>query len=288
MEASPEPEQTSYAASLLERSRKRRPRPELLADAVFRPLANLVVLALLPLRVPPTAVVLANAVVGVGAAVAIGLGELVLGALLLQAKTVLDNADGQLARASGRASALGRYLDTEADLAVNVAVFAALAHEAGAPWLAAAALGALTLVLSADFNEEVLYRRARGETVVTQPAADRESSVARVLAWLYRLVFAPQDRFLQGVAQRRLERMLAGVADQRVREQATVAYHDGATSAVLANLGLSTQLVVLGVCLVAGVPTVYLWLVLAGAALLPVLQLRRELAARRTVTAAAG
>jgi len=114
-----------------ERSGKRRPGRELVVEAVFGPLANALVRVLLPLRVPPPAVVLANAAAGLLAAFAIARGELVLAALLLQLKTLLDNADGQLARASGRVSALGRYLDTEADLVVNAALFAGLASATG-------------------------------------------------------------------------------------------------------------------------------------------------------------
>ncbi len=49
---------------------------------------------------------------------------------------------------------------------------------------------------------------------------------------------------------------------------------------MLANLGLSTQLVLLGACLALGVPELYLWLVLAMLVLLPLLQVRRELNAR--------
>jgi archaetidylinositol phosphate synthase len=56
--------------------------------------------------------------------------------------------------------------------------------------------------------------------------------------------------------------------------------------AVLTNLGLSTQLVVLGVCLVAGAPELYLWLVVSSAALLPLLQLRRERLALSALRAA--
>ncbi len=283
MVSSPESEEgTSLAPTQPESTRKRRPHRELVGWA-FRPLAHLVVLTLLPLRVSPTAVVLGNALAGLAAAVAIARGQLVAAALLLQLKTVLDNADGQLARATGRTSALGRYLDTEADLVVNVALFAALAHETGSLILALGALLALTVILSADFNEHVLYRRARGETVVVEPSAAEEGHVARVLSGVYRAFFAPQDRALQNLAHRRLERRLAGVSDPMRRERGTVAYHDDLTSAILANLGLSTQLAVLGVCLVLGVPAVYLWFVLGAAAVLPLLQLRRELATRAAV-----
>ena len=60
--------------------------------------------SLLPLRVPPPAVVLASAATGLVAAVELAREQLVAAALLLQLKTVLDNADGQLARAAGKES----------------------------------------------------------------------------------------------------------------------------------------------------------------------------------------
>jgi phosphatidylglycerophosphate synthase len=210
-------------------------------------------------------------------------GELVGAAVLLQLKTLLDNADGQLARRSGRASAFGRYLDTEVDLLVNVALFVAIGYVTGQWALAVVAFVALTLVLSADFNEDVMYRRARGESVVTEPSTAGEARPSCWLAAVYRAIYGPQDRAIQAFAARRLERLLAGVADPARRAEATLAYHDGLTSAVLANLGLSTQLVVLGVCLVLSAPEAYLWLALACALVPVLLQVRRELLVRRLV-----
>ena len=121
------------ARPTLRGSRKQRAAPpEFLCERVFRPLAHLVVLALLPLRVPPPAVVLASAATGLAAAAELAREQWVAAALLLQLKTVLDNADGQLARAAGKESVLGRYLDSESDLLVNAALFAALGHVTGA------------------------------------------------------------------------------------------------------------------------------------------------------------
>ena len=49
---------------------------------------------------------------------------------------------------------------------------------------------------------------------------------------------------------------------------------------VVANYGFSTQFLVLGVCLAAGRPELYLWIVVAcGLSLVP-LELRRERLAR--------
>jgi archaetidylinositol phosphate synthase len=199
---------------------------------------------------------------------------------LLQAKSILDNVDGQLARATGRTTALGRYLDTEVDLLVNAALFAAIAYATDAVVLACAAFVAVTIVLSADFNADVLRRRVGGSEVVTEPSAAWEGAIARALARVYRLVYSPQDRVLQAVARRRLERLLVRV-DPDLRRRVELAYHDRVTVVILSNLGLSTQLAALGLALVLGVPELYLSLTLAALALLPLLQLRRERLARR-------
>ena len=53
------------SSSALARSRKPRAGTDVLCERVYRPLAHLVVLALLPLRVPPPAVVLASGATGV-------------------------------------------------------------------------------------------------------------------------------------------------------------------------------------------------------------------------------
>jgi len=100
-------------APLLAPLHERRVGRELVLELVFRPLASALVPPLLRARVPPHAVVLANAALGLCAAFALARGELVLAALLLQMKTLLDNADGQLARVAERVTLTGRYLDTE-------------------------------------------------------------------------------------------------------------------------------------------------------------------------------
>ena len=281
MVSSSNPEETAAVAPLAGATRWRRSRPELLVELVFRPLASVIVRLLLPLQVPPPLVVVANAIAGLAAVYLVVRGDLVGAALLLQVKTVLDNADGQLARRSGRTSAFGRYLDTEVDLLVNVALFAALGHVTGEWVLAGVAFVALTLVLSIDFNEDVMYRRTHGENVVTEPPTAGEARPACWLARVYRLLYGPQDRAIQAFATRRLESLLGDVSDPVLRSRAALAYHDGLTSAVLANLGLSTQLAVLGLCLVLSAPEAYLWFALA-CMLVPVpLQVRREAVVRR-------
>jgi archaetidylinositol phosphate synthase len=257
---------------LFQRSVKRRPATELLCELVFRPAAQLVVLALRPLRVSPPAVVLANAVCGFAAAAAVVRGDLVVGALLLQAKTVLDNADGQLARATGRVSVFGRYLDSESDLVVNAAVLAAVGSYLDEPVLALATFLVLTVVLSLDFDLERLYLRERGD--VRDPAPPATDGLTGVLARAYAVVYGTQDRLIETFVEWRLRRLGADPAQR-------LAYHDRATLQVLANFGLSTQLAVLGACLAVGQPGVYCYAVLGcGLAIMPFF-LRRERLARR-------
>ncbi len=260
------------AATLLARSRKQRPSTELLCEYVFRPLAHLVVLVLLPLRVPPPAVVLAATTTGFVAAVELWRADLLMAALLLQLKTVLDNADGQLARAEDRISVLGRYLDSESDLLVDAALFAAIGHVSGRPWLALAGFLALTLVLSLDYNLERLYRHERGTGFDPLPAA---TGVAGLLRRIYLIVYSPHDRLIERFVAWRLR---GDPPDARR------AYHDRGTLSVLANLGLSTQLAVLGVLLAIGRPVAYCWIILGLAGATAGLLLRRELLVSRART----
>jgi phosphatidylglycerophosphate synthase len=264
---------------------KERAARELVVAYGFAPAARPLVRVLLALRVPPPAVVVAHLAVGLAAAAALALGGLVLAALLLQAKTLLDNADGTLARASGRVTLAGRYLDTEADLVVNAALFATLAAATSQPLLALVSFCAVTLVLSAGFNVTELQREAHGRALEPAPSG---GPVERGLEAVYRVLFASQDRVLRSFFRRRLARALADETDPDRVHHGVRAYHgDTALLSYVANTGLSTQLAVLGACLVAGAPVVYLWLALACLVPLPFLQLRRERLARRALRGAA-
>lgn len=257
----------------LTRSRKRRQGKELLCEYVFRPLAHPLVLVLAWLRVPPPAVVLVAAAVGFAAAALLAQGELLAAALLLQLKTLLDNADGQLARLTGRESVLGRYLDAESDLLVDAALCAALAWFTGSLALGVGTFVALTFVLGVNFNVERLYRSERGERAEAMPAA---SGLAHLLARLYGIVYDPVDRLVERFVAWRLQPAGADAAARR-------AYHDPVTVSVLANFGLSSQLAVFGLCLALGSPAAYTAFVVACLALLIPLVIRRDILLRRAL-----
>ena len=260
-------------AGTLARSRKRRQGKEILCEYLFRPLAHPLVLAFAWLRIPPPAVVLLAASVGFVAALGLARGDLLAAAILLQLKTVLDNADGQLARLTGRVSVLGRYLDAESDLLVDAALCAALAWFTGSVPLGLVTFVALTFVLGVNFNVERLYRRERGESANAMPAA---AGFAQLLARLYGIVYDPVDRLLDWFVAWRLRSAGSNPTARR-------AYHDSATVTVLANLGLSTQLAVFGLCLAGGRPEAYTLFLLACLALLVPLALRRDIRLSRAL-----
>jgi len=225
-------------------------------EAVFRPLAHPLVLALARLRVAPPVVVVAAGAAGLAAAIALGRGSLIAAAVLIQLKTLLDNADGQLARLTGRTSAFGRYLDSEVDLLVNAALFAGLGWTTGQPALVLAAFLALTSVLSLNFNVE---RLARG--LVAEPAA--EGRWTAFLGRIYGFAYAPQDRLAESLVSRR------------------PALTGPRSVAVFANLGMSTQLALFGLLLALGHPRAFAWLAVGQAAAIALVLLPRRITRQR-------
>jgi phosphatidylglycerophosphate synthase len=254
-------------SSALDRSRKARAGTDVLCERVFRPLAHLVVLVLLPLRVPPPAVVLASGAAGIAGAVELARGQLIAAALLIQLKTVLDNADGQLARLSGRVTLLGRYLDSLCDLVVNAALFAGLGWYAHAPFAALFGFVALTAVLSVNFNLERLCRGA----AVSIPEAH---GFTLFLQRAYAVLYGWQDTLIE----RFVEWRLRGASGE-----ARAAYNDRPTVSVLANLGMTPQLLALGILTAIGHPLAFVGVLVAEVVLVTLLIVRRETLRDRVV-----
>jgi len=220
-------------------------------EKVFRPLAHPLVLLLARLRVPPPLVVVAAGAAGIAGAAELARGSFLAAALLVQLKTLLDNADGQLARLTGRTSAFGRYLDSEVDLLVNAALYAALGWNTGQPAVAVLGFLALTSVLSLNFNAERLSREAGAE-----PGAEDRGTAA--LRRIYGLVYAPQDRLAEALVARRPA--LAG----------------SVAVSLLANLGMSTQLAAFGLLMALGHPIAFAWLAVAEVAVIALALLPRR------------
>ncbi|MCX7622380.1 MAG: CDP-alcohol phosphatidyltransferase family protein [Thermomicrobium sp.] len=227
------------------RSLKARPAPEAVNAVVFRPLGYLVARGLLGTPVRPIHLVLLHTCLGIVAGLAILAGRERWAAAVLQVVTVLDNADGQLARLRGEETELGRYADTELDAVKNAVLLAAIGRRIGRVRRAALAFVVLTAVLSWDFNVEYLYRAARGERF--RPEVRDEDGFWLMLARsIYRALFAPQDRAIRWL-ERQAFRCSTGCRDER--SDCARAWWGREVVWLGANLGLSTQYVWLGIFL---------------------------------------
>lgn len=244
---------------------------------VVQPLAQPLALLLKRLGVNPLLVVVFHSLLGFFAAWLIGSSSPLLwlyAALLLQLKTVLDNADGGLARAANQVTQTGRYFDTGMDFLVNLALFAALAAH-GSPLLSLLAFVLLTLLLSLDFNMERLYR-ARRSTETAEIPEGRPKLLFRLFRGLYHSVFASQDRWLEhldGALGR-----LSGVPEASDEKHV---WNDLFSTASVVNLGLSSQYLVLGLCLFWGKPFWYVYAVFLMTLYALAVQLLRVLRYRR-------
>jgi CDP-L-myo-inositol myo-inositolphosphotransferase len=130
-----------------------KPLDGLVSRSLNRPLSRSISLLLVRGGVSPAAVTAASFALALAAAAAVALGgrsaaTLVAGGLLVQIASVVDGCDGEVARATLRASPQGAFMDSLLDRVGDVVLLAALAVAAGAgtaTWtaLAAALVGCL-------------------------------------------------------------------------------------------------------------------------------------------------
>ena len=167
----------------------------------------------------------------------------------MQLKTVLDNADGQLARLSGRVTLLGRYLDSECDLLVDAALFAALGWYAGAP---ARARAASSRSRRCSASTSTSSGSCRGAAAA---AAGARTGRRVVLGRVYALVYGWQDRLV--------ERFVDGGCE-RIRASRS-AYHDLTTVGCSPTWECRRSSRAFGVCIALGHPLAFVWLLVGRA-----------------------
>lgn len=148
---------------------------------------------LLRLPVTPNQITLASLVIGLGAAWCIAQGAFayaILGGLALSISYVLDNCDGEVARAKNLRSEIGRHLDDISDWLVHAAIFLAIGqatyHETGDEiwwWLGAvAAFGATASYLAVRIQDLLGPPRAglspvEGEAMTPPPSAPKDFAI---------------------------------------------------------------------------------------------------------------
>lgn len=122
-------------------------------------------------KISPNQITISGVLLGIVAAFFAslgGYGPILLGAVLLQAVSVLDGVDGELARVRLQFSRFGQWLDTLGDDFVNIAFVMALAHglsaSAGAKdWVLPTYLCAVVMVGVAILNYLLLKRTQSGD-----------------------------------------------------------------------------------------------------------------------------
>ena len=165
---------------------------EELADVYFfRPLGARVARAADAAGLSPTQVTLVGAAVGVVAGLLLYDGRLgLLGFALLIVHSVIDSADGQLARMTGRTTELGRILDGVAGYMTHAAVYGAivagfLGRGGSVTIVALALLSAISNITHAQLYD---YFRTSYATIVIEGVVPRARPAATVARWAGTLV----------------------------------------------------------------------------------------------------
>lgn len=133
--------------------------------------------------VTPAAMTAVGLLVTIAGAIVIGTGHLVTGAIIALAGSALDGLDGTVARASGKVTARGAFLDAGSDRIGEIASFAglAVAKEGDARLL-------LLIVLSVGGAMLVPYLRAKAESVGLQGNGGLMGRAERVILFALGLI----------------------------------------------------------------------------------------------------
>jgi archaetidylinositol phosphate synthase len=263
-------------------AKKIRPRSEIIM-LLIQPIASAGIQYLAKWRVNPLWIVFIHALLGFIAALLLyfknpGLGW--IAAILLQFKTLLDNMDGGLARATQQVTLMGRYFDTGMDFFVNIALFAALSLYSS-PLLCWLAFALLTLILSLDFNAERLYKEARSTTPAeTSVPIGAPMPIYLFFKGLYILLFAPQDKLLETL-DKTLFKWIVHKPYSQASSNLQQYWSDLFSTATLVNLGLSSQMFILGLCCILGYPYSYVYCIYLQAIYVVIIQVLRVIRLKR-------
>lgn len=143
-------------------------------------------------RFTPKGVTLVFGIVGLLAVYAILKGYLILAGILLILKSIIDAADGELARMKKTPSYSGRYLDSVFDIILNFLFLLAIASIANQPlWLGFAAFCAIQLQGTLYNYYYVILRHSSEGGDATSKVLENETPVAMQgeEQWLVNLLF---------------------------------------------------------------------------------------------------
>lgn len=170
-----------------------------------RPAARLIAQSLKETRFTPIHVTIAFFISGLIGTICIIYGHFWFAAFFLIFKSILDAADGELARIKNTPSYTGRYLDSVADIILNAIILVAIWHISNANiWATIAAFIGIQLqgtlynyyyvILRNKFNGDTTSRVFEYETPVAL-AGEKQSHV-NILFGLYKLLYGRFDKII--------------------------------------------------------------------------------------------
>ena len=237
---------------------------EWIARIFLQPVAFRIVTLLLNTKIHPVHVTLCFFLTGIGAALLIYTGTypaLVIAAVMIQIKSILDAVDGQLARARKAPSRVGRFFDSAADIVISFLLIMAcafLTYERTGE-LIYLPIGIAAFLFSEIQNSfwvyyNVYYRNlklGKDESILDESQAETiypyDENKQRILSFLkgfYRFAYTWQDRLISRIDAK--ARMAAGIAE----DDKKLWYSDIQFLKGSGLLGLGTNLFALSISLV--------------------------------------
>ena len=170
-----------------------------------RPLARYIALSLKETKFTPIHVTIAFVIAGSIGTICIIYGYFWSAAFFLILKSILDAADGELARIKNTPSYTGRYLDSVADIILNLIILLAIGYITSASiWMTTAAFIGIQLqgtlynyyyvILRNKFNGDTTSRVFEYETPVALKG-EKQSHV-NFLFSLYKLLYGSFDKII--------------------------------------------------------------------------------------------
>ena len=204
---------------------------EELADLYFfRPLGALIARIARAIGITPTGLTLVGALIGAAAGALLydkRLGLVAFALLILH--SIIDSADGQLARMTGRVTDLGRVLDAMGGYVTHVALFLAIGASLIHRGWSASILGWMLLagIATAIHAQMYVYHRDTYIMVVTKELAPAAASqnVPPLVGWLVRAYFGAQ-RWFVGLHGEVETALAARAAAGRVRDEDRARYRE--------------------------------------------------------------
>ncbi|MCB9257800.1 MAG: CDP-alcohol phosphatidyltransferase family protein [Ignavibacteriales bacterium] len=180
-----------------------------------RPFAVKLVEFLLPTKIGAYSITFSFLVIGLLASYLIFVRQfMIYAAILILVKSLLDAADGEIARQRNQLSMVGRYLDSIFDFIVNVALILSIAHGLDSNLIIVSSTIILFHLQGSIFNYYYLIKRYQVNGDQTSRIFERDEplpyerdnpKVLKILHKLYLIIYAWQDYIIFKLDKKAIE-----------------------------------------------------------------------------------